>query len=165
MRVSYEKQLQMGLVTQEHRDLPATVTAPARWSDPVQVEVLPPATMPEAPTAQPLSRAQSTVEGSHQDRAQAFSHVTGRLALAMGGLSTIVGVVGFGVPILSLPILAWFGTAYVAVWFLAYLVHAFVSAEGAAWLHVMSAWRWLGREQKHRHYMERRRNFPEDYRR
>ena len=144
---------------------PPTFVSPEPRKSPVHVEVLPPATMPEAPSVQALSRAQTVVTGSHQDRARAFSHVTGRLALAMGILSVIVGVVGFGVPVLSLAVLAWFGSAYTAVWFAAFVINAFVSAEGAAWLHVWSAWRWLGREQQHRHYIERRRNFPEDYRR
>jgi len=46
----------------------------------------------------------------------------------------------------------------------AYILYVLVTAEGAAWLHVCWAWIWLGREQKHRHAIEWRQNFPEDYR-
>jgi hypothetical protein len=66
-----------------------------------------------------------------------------------------VGVLGFSVPILSLATLAWFGSLYAVTWFVAYLVHVFVSPEGAAWVNVWRAWRWLDREQDHRHELER----------
>ncbi len=129
---------------------------------PRRVEILPPAELPAMPQTQPLSRAQTLTTGSHTDRAHAFSHVTGRLALALGGLAVIVGVVGFGVPVVSLAVLAWFGTAYAVVWVVAYAFHVLVTAEGAAWLHVVWAWIWLTREQQHRHKIEWRERFPGD---
>lgn len=127
-----------------------------RTITPTRVEVLPPAAMPDA--GQPLSRAQSSVTGGHLDRAEGFAHVTGRLALAMGGFGVLVAVVGLGAPILSLVVLAWFGGLYSATWLIAYALHVFVSAEGAAWLHVLRGWRWLDREQAHRHELERHAN-------
>ena len=125
---------------------------------PVRVEILPPATMPDLPPVQQRSGALSNVTGSYTDRAKGFSHVTNRLALALGGLGVLVAVVGFSVPVFSLAVLGWFGSLYTLTWLVAYLLHVFVSAEGAAWLHVWQAWRWLGREQAHRHRLERHAN-------
>ena len=128
---------------------------PAARPEPVQVY---PAAAPQWPIAAEQPAAQSVVKGSYQDRAQAFSHVVGRLALTMGALSVIVGMVGFGVPVFSLAVLAWFGTVYAGVWLVAYVIYAFVSAEGVAWLHTQRGWRYLDREQKHRHALEKHAN-------
>ena len=97
----------------------------------------------------------SIVSGSHQDRARAFSHKTGRLALAMGGMAAIVGVVGFGVPVFSVSVLGWFGTVYAVIWLAAYWLDAYNSAEGANREHVKQGWKFLHREQRHRHAVER----------
>lgn len=131
---------------------------------PRRVEVLPPATMPDAMPAQPVKSA-SLVSGDYENRAKGFSHVTNRLALTLGGLGALVAVVGFSVPVFSLAVLAWFGSLYALTWFLAYVLHVFVSSEGAGFLHVLLAWRWLGREQEHRHELERRANGVEGKRR
>lgn len=109
--------------------------------------------------------------GSHQDRARAFNLVVGRLALAMGGMAALVAVVGFGVPLfvaidvgpivlpmVSLVVIAWFGTMYAGVWLAAYIIYAFISAEGIAWLHTRQGWRYLRAEQKHRHAIEKHAN-------
>ena len=124
---------------------------------PRRVEILPPAAMPEAMPAQPV-KAASLVSGDYENRARGFGYVTNRLGLVMGGLGALVAVVGFSVPILSLGVLAWFGGLYALTWFCAYILHVFVSSEGAGFMHVLLAWRWLGREQAHRHELERRAN-------
>jgi hypothetical protein len=86
------------------------------------------------------------------------------------GLSTVValgfvavGVVGFGAPLLSLATLGWLSAGYFVTWLAAYLVDVAASPEGVALLHTLRAWRWLDREQEHRHYVELRTRWPEDY--
>ena len=79
-------------------------------------------------------------------------------------MGVIVAVAGFSVPLLSVTALGWFGSLYALTWLIAYVAHVFISAEGAAWLHVVKGWAWLDREQAHRHYIERRNAFPDDYR-
>ena len=153
--VPYSQQQQLGLVRVGPRSFVAAQPEPKPHTA-TRVEVLPPAAMPDA--GQPLSRAQSNVSGGHLDRAEGFAHVTGRLALAMGGLGVLVAIVGMGAPVFSLAVLAWFGALYSATWLVAYTMHVFVSAEGAAWMHVLRGWRWLDREQAHRHELERHAN-------
>ena len=153
-RVAYDTQVQAGLVRRSSG--PAFVAADAKPITPAKVEILPPDKMPD--TGAPPAKVQNVTTGSHIDRAQGFSHVTGRLALTMGGLGVLVAIVGFSVPLFSLAVLAWFGGLYVATWLIAYLLHVFVSAEGAAWTDVRKGWRWLDKEQSHRHELERHAN-------
>ena len=162
-RVSYADQVQQGLV---RRGGPTFVAAEAKPITPTRIEVLPPAAMPE-PSAggAPLSRAQSNVTGSYIDRAKGFVAVTNGLGVTLGGLGVIVAVAAWGVPVLSVAALAWFGSLYAATWFVAYVFHVLVSAEGAAWIHVLRAWGWLDREQRHRHELERHANGLDDHRR
>lgn len=162
-RVAYADQVAAGLV----RGGRASFVAPeAKPITPARIEVLPPAAMPEpGGGASGLSRAQSLVTGSHIDRAKSFVVVTNGLGLVLGGLGVIVAVAAWGVPLLSVPALAWFGSLYAATWLIAYVLHVFVSAEGAAWVHVLRAWGWLDREQRHRHELERHANGLDDHRR
>lgn len=152
-RVTYADQVAAGLVRGNGR---AFVAPEPRPITPAKITVMPPAELPE--TSAPLSRAQSNVTGSYTDRAKGFSLVTNALGLTLGGLGVIVAVAGWGVPLLSVAALAWFGSLYAATWFCAYVAHVLVSAEGAAWLHVARGWRWLDREQAHRHELERHAN-------
>ena len=154
--VPYRDQVDAGIVRRAAGPSYVPAQPEPRPITPTRVEVLPPAELPDA--GQPLSRAQSNVTGGHLDRAEGFAHVTGRLALAMGGLGVLVAVVGMGAPVFSLVVLAWFGSLYAGTWLIAYMLHVFVSAEGAAWLHVRNGWRWLDREQAHRHELERHAN-------
>ena len=157
-RVSYADQVQQGLV---RRGGPTFVAAEAKPITPTRIEVLPPATIPDTGTA--LSRAQSTVTGNYTDRAKGFVAVTNGLGMTLGGLGVIVAVAAWGVPLLSVAALAWFGSLYAATWFVAYVFHVLVSAEGAAWIHVLRAWGWLDREQRHRHQLERHANGIDDH--
>ena len=158
-RISYANQQAAGLVRSGPRSF---VAAEPRPITPTRIEVLPPAELPEA--GAPLSRAQSNVTGGFVDRAKGFSLVTSILGATLGGLGVIVAVAAWGVPLLSVAALAWFGGLFAGTWLVAYLAHVLISAEGAAWWHVVQGWRWLGREQQHRHYLERRAMFPDDYR-
>lgn len=113
---------------------------------------------PVGADVQPPMMVEARVTGNYESRARGFGYVTTRLALAMGGLAAIVGVVGFGVPAFSVAVLLWFWIVFAAVWLAAWMVHSFVSPEGASWLHVRQGWKYLEREQKHRHAIERRAN-------
>ena len=150
---------------------PPTFVAPTPAKEPVQAFPTP-AQWPQQIDGQ-ATPAQSIAytTGSHQDRARAFNLVVGRLALAMAFMAALVATVGFGVPLLvpmdvggliismvSLAVLAWFGTMYAVVWLAAYVIYALVAAEGVAWLHTRQGWRYLRAEQKHRHAIEKHAN-------
>jgi len=120
------------------------------------------------PMAEPLelpatTTNQAIVTGSYTDRAAAFNRKTMALATTVAAGSAVVAVVGFSVPILSLAVLGWIMGGFLLTWLCAYIIDAATSPEGAALFGAWRAWRWLDREQDHRHAIEWRRNFPEDY--
>lgn len=108
-------------------------------------------------------QARATITGTYTDRAKAFNHKVTALSTVTAAGFALVAVAGFGVPVLSLGTLAAIAAGYFVTWAGAYALDAFTSAEGTAFFHTLRAWRWLDREQAHRHYLELRRNFPEDY--
>lgn len=146
-------------VAPEPKQLPVRAyPVPAQWPQQIDVQATP-------------AQSIAVTSGSHQDRARAFNLVVGRLALAMAFMAAMVAVVGLGVPLIapldvagvsvpmiSLAVLAWFGSMYAVVWLAAYVIYAFVSAEGVAWMHTRQGWGYLKREQKHRHQIEKHAN-------
>ena len=118
----------------------------------------------DAPEIMPAATTQAIVRGDYRDRAAAFNRKTLALATTVAAGSAIVGIVGFSVPILSLGVLAWTMGGFLATWLAAYVVDAIVSPEGTALFSSWRAWRWLDREQAHRHYVEERSRWPEDWR-
>lgn len=152
--VPYSAQQAAGLV---RRSGPTFVAADPKPITPTRIEVLPPAPMSPPDTGQP-ARAQSSVTGDYVNRAKGFALVTNGLGLTLGVLAVIVAVAAWNVPLLSVAALLWFAGLYTLTWLVAYVVHVAVSAEGAALLHVRRGWRWLDREQAHRHELERHAN-------
>jgi hypothetical protein len=112
---------------------------------PVKIEVLP----PEQQIA-PAASVASEVHGSYQDRAKGFQIVTVPIALAFGGGSALVALLGFGVPLLSLPMLGVFWFAFLLWWLAGWLIHHLFSADGVALLHTLKGWQYLEREQRAR---------------
>ena len=112
---------------------------------PVKIEVLP----PEQQLA-PAASLSSEVSGSYQDRAKGFQIATVPIAAAFGGGSALVALLGFGVPLLSLPMLAVFWIAFLAWWLAGWLIHHLFSADGVALLHTLKGWQYLEREQRAR---------------
>lgn len=108
-------------------------------------------------------QARAMITATYTDRAKAFNHKVTALSTVTAAGFALVAVAGFGVPVLSLGTLASIAAGYFVTWAGAYALDAFTSAEGTAFFHTLRAWRWLDREQAHRHYLELRRNFPEDY--
>ena len=109
---------------------------------PVKIEVLPPEQQ-----ITPAASLSSEVSGSYQDRAKGFQIVTMPIALAFGGGSALVALLGFGVPLLSLPMLAVFWLAFLAWWLMGWFIHHLFSADGVALLHTLKGWQYLEREQ------------------
>lgn len=137
--------------------LPAQTTAMQRARaypvpDPPQVDRLP-----------SVVDARAVVSGSYLDRAHGFNVKTAGLSTVVALGFVAVGVVGFGAPFLSLATLGWMAAGYFVTWLAAYLVDAAASPEGVALFHTWRAWRWLDREQEHRHYVDERSRWPEDW--
>jgi hypothetical protein len=72
------------------------------------------------------------------------------LAGATGVVVLLIGIAAFGIPILSVAALLLALAGFAVTWLLAYIVHVFVSTDGALVLHVVMGWRYLKREQAER---------------
>jgi hypothetical protein len=119
---------------------PLPVSQPATWQ-PAQPHEL----QAQHSVAQVVS-----VATSHWDRAKGFSIKTLSLAAVIGALSVIVAIAGFNVPLLSLPILLWFGTGFGAVWLVAYIWSEATSPDGAMLFQIFGSYRLTRNEQKFR---------------
>lgn len=141
--VPYSAQERQGLVRRGGG--PTFVPAGPKPTAPARIEVLP----PEQPLT-PAASLASQVSGSYQDRAKGFQIATVPIAAAFGGGSALVALLGFGVPLLSLPMLAVFWIAFLAWWLAGWLIHHLFSADGVALLHTLKGWQYLEREQRAR---------------
>ena len=117
----------------------------------------------DAPNVPDVVRTDVRLAGDYLNRAHSFNVKTFGLSTVVAAGFVTVGVTMTGAPLLSLAALTYLSAGYFVTWLLAFLLDAFSSPEGTALLHTWRAWRWLDREQSHRHYMELRRNFPEDW--
>lgn len=119
--------------------------APLPERRPVKIEVLPPEQQ-----LTPAATSSSEVSGSYQDRAKGFQVATLPISIAFGGGSALVALLGFGVPLLSLPMLGVFWIAFLGWWIVGWLIHHIFSADGVALLHTVKGWQYLEREQRAR---------------
>jgi hypothetical protein len=109
--------------------------------------------LPSAPISAPMPNS------GHVDRAKGFSIATAPLAGVAGIVAAIVGVIGWQVPIASLVTLLLALGGFALTWLIAYGLHTFVSADGALFLHVILAWRYLfleGKERRKRYGLHNR---------
>jgi hypothetical protein len=109
----------------------------------IEVEVM--RELPSAPVSAPMPHS------GHVDRAKGFSIATAPLASVVGLVIAIIGVLGWQVPIASLVTLLLALGGFALTWLIAYGLHVFVSSDGALFVHVLLAWRYLNTEQKERH--------------
>ncbi len=127
---------------------PPSFVAPEPAPKPVQIDVLPPSY--ELPTVAASAMLESRVQGSYQDRAKGFQIVSVPVALAFGAGIALVALLGFRVPLFSLPMLAVFWLAFLAWWLMAWALHLLFSADGVALVHTLRGWNYLEREQRAR---------------
>lgn len=104
-----------------------------------------PAQLPAPPQTVLLPQA------SYTDRSKGFTIATGPLAAATGFVVLLIGITAFGVPVLSVAALLLALAGFTATWALAFIIHTFVSPDGALFLHTIFAWGFLRAEQKERH--------------
>lgn len=109
----------------------------------------------DAPIVSPLPearvvKAQSVVEGSWSDRARAFNISTLNLSIVTGILATIAALV-FGASVSFFALALYFFGGFTLAWLVAYLLHTFVSAEGAQMADTLLLWHFLFTEQRYRH--------------
>jgi hypothetical protein len=87
---------------------------------------------------------------SHVDRSVGFSIAAAPLAAATGFVVLLIGITAFGVPLLSVAALLLALAGFAVVWLIAYIVHTFVSPDGALFLHTVFAWGYLREEARER---------------
>jgi len=108
------------------------------------MEIIGPTDLPLAPIVEPMPLS------GHLDRARGFTLVTAPLAAATGFVVLLIGIIGFGVPVLSVLALLLALGGFTLAWLCAYIVHTMVSVEGSLLVHVLSVWAYLRAEQKER---------------
>lgn len=101
--------------------------------------------LPTAPIVEPMPLS------GYVDRSVGFTIATGPLAGATAFVVVLIGVSAFGVPVLSVAALLLALAGFSIVWLIAYVAHTLISADGALFVHTLSAWRYLRAEQKERH--------------
>ena len=117
---------------------------PIGWDDDDETPIVSP--LPEAR----IVKAQSVVTGSWSDRAAAFNKTTYTLSLVTG-VAFVIGGAVFGPGLSFFALSLYFFGGFVLAWLIAYLLHTFVSAEGAQMADTLLLWQFLFREQQHRH--------------
>lgn len=114
----------------------------------------PPAVWDDAPIVSPLrnqiARSTSHIEGSWSDRARAFNISTLNLSIVTGIMFAIAAIV-FGASLSFFALALYFFAGFAVAWLIAYLMHTFISAEGAQMADTLLLWRFLFNEQRHRH--------------
>jgi hypothetical protein len=72
------------------------------------------------------------------------------LAAATGFVVLLIGITAFGIPVLSVLALLVALAGFTLAWLTSYALHVFVSAEGSLFVHVLSMWAYLRKEQAER---------------
>ena len=103
------------------------------------------------PTLRSDTRTHSVVEGTHVDRAKAFSLRTWQLSLIVGVVLWLLGKLMVGYPLLSVLAMAWLVIGFTAVWAGAFLLDMILSPEGVEMTDTILFWRHVNREQSERH--------------
>lgn len=99
----------------------------------------------------PLTSTQHTeVKTSHTDRAVGFLIATLPMDAALGICVLALTVVGYGVPLLSLPALLIFFLSFTASFVVCYCYTLTMSPEGVAFYEAIMKWKLLDREQQKR---------------
>lgn len=88
---------------------------------------------------------------NYTDRSRGFTIATGPLAAATGFVVLLIGIAGFGVPVLSVAALLLALAGFTVAWLIAYIAHTLISPDGTMFAHTVLAWRFLREEQKERH--------------
>ena len=116
-----------------------------------RVQFMPPDGAQEALNVPSAATAQVQLRTTYSDRARGFAIVIAPVAVVTGIVALVAGVTLAGVPFLSWAALQTFLLFFCVTWIVGYVLHTFVSPDGATWLHVFSTWRMVSREQKFRH--------------
>jgi len=145
-KVTYDEQIDMGLIRPRNNMVKAAPAAPT-------VRRMPPAELNAVShviDVQPNATHHVEMKTSAVDRSKGFLIATVPLfgAFALGVL--LIAIFSFDVPILSLAAFLVFWLSFVAAWLLAYLWTIIVSAEGISMFEAWSKWGVIKREQKER---------------
>jgi len=141
--VTVEQQVAMGLRTQQrnfvpvamHRELPPP---------PINAQVV------HTIDAMPSATQHIELRTSSTDRALGFTIATAPLAALFAVVVMAICALGFGVPLVGLPMLVIVATVFATVWTIAYLYTLSISAEGVSLYEAQEKWGILREEQRRR---------------
>lgn len=132
--ITLEEQERMGLRTQRQHFVPVVARREPAPAAPINAAIT--HTIDAAPSAtQHIELRTSAV-----DRALGFMIATAPLAAGFAVVVVGICVLGFGVPLLSLPTLIITFTVFAIVWTIAYLYTLSISAEGVSLYEAQEKW-------------------------
>jgi len=145
-RVTYQEQIDMGLIRQNNNIVRPTPAAPVvRRMPPGELNAVS-HTIDVAPSATHYVEMKT----SAVDRSKGFLIATVPLFAGLALGMVLISVFFFDVPFLSLPALVIFWLSFVASWLISYVYTLAVSAEGIAMFEAKSKWDVIKREQRER---------------
>jgi hypothetical protein len=145
-RVSYEEQVNMGLIRPRNNIVRPTPAAPV-------VRRMPPGELNAVShviDVAPSATHHVEMKTSAVDRSKGFLIATVPLFAGLALGMVLISVFFFDVPFLSLPALVIFWLSFVASWLISYVYTLAVSAEGIAMFEAKSKWDVVKREQRER---------------
>lgn len=142
--VTIEEQERMGLRTPRQNNF--VPVAMRRETPPAPIN----ATVTHTIDATPSATQHIEVRTSAVDRALGFMLATAPLCAGFAVVVVGICVLGFGVPLLSLPTLVITFTVFAIVWCIAYLYTLHLSAEGVSMYEAQERWNIIKTEQQFR---------------
>lgn len=112
---------------------------------------------PDRPVQLPAPSAHQVVElrTSYRDRSTGWLIATAPLSTVGGLVGVLVAILGWSVPVLSVPALLIFFGGFGLVWLAGWLAHVFVSPDGTAFVEALLGF-WLVRQDQKQRHRERR---------
>lgn len=141
--ITLEEQARMGLRTQRQHFVPVVAR---RESTPAPIN----AAITHTINAVPSATQHIELRTSSVDRALGFAIATAPLAALFAVVIMAICALGFGVPLVGLPMLVIVATVFAVVWTIAYLYTLSISAEGVSLYEAQEKWGILREEQRQR---------------
>lgn len=142
--VTIEEQVAMGLRTPARNFVPVATQRRSMPPAPINAQVV------HTIDAQPNATQHIELRTSAVDRALGFAIATAPLAALFSVVVMAICALGFGVPLVGLPMLVIVATVFAVVWTIAYLYTLSISAEGVSLYEAQEKWGILREEQRRR---------------
>lgn len=142
--ITVEQQAAMGLRTPQRNFVPVAAQRNSLPPAPLNAEVV------HTIDAMPSATQHIELHTSAVDRSLGFAIATAPLASLFAVVVMAICALGFGVPLVGLPMLVIVATVFAVVWTIAYLYTLSISAEGVSLYEAQQRWEVIREEQRRR---------------